>query len=192
MGLFDPFRRKPQEPEPAPHRGYYSLHDGLGEEPDYDERDARLDAVDRQLAGKHRLPRDPDTRFWQREHWRDRRKRWWAGRIIAALLGLFVLLVAWLAITAPLNKSLQPIAPPMVTLLAADGTPIARNGAVTDEPVEVAELPPQYQEVIALREYEGLSYAEIADVTGSTIDAVKSRLFKARKSLFKRLRRFFQ
>ena len=56
----------------------------------------------------------------------------------------------------------------------------------------VAELPPQYQEVIALREYEGLSYAEIADVTGSTIDAVKSRLFKARKSLFKRLRRFFQ
>src|SRR5690606_1353341 len=35
----------------------------------------------------------------------------------------------------------EPIAPPQLTLLAADGTPIARNGAVVDEPVEVAELP---------------------------------------------------
>ena len=66
---------------------------------------------------------------------------WWTSRIIAALLGLFMLLVAWLAITAPLNKSLQPIAPPQITLLAADGTPIARNGAVVDEPVKTAQLP---------------------------------------------------
>jgi len=150
MGLFDPFRRKPPEAEPPPHRGYYSLHDGLGDELDYDEWDSRLDEVDRQLAGEggrggtfrvQREPRDGE-RWWQRHYWIDRRKRWWAGRLIAAVLALFVLLVAWLAITAPLNKSLQPIAPPMVTLLAADGTPIARNGAVTDEPVVVSELPP--------------------------------------------------
>ena len=154
MGLFDPFRRKPPEPEPAPHRGYFSLHDGLGEDPAYDEWDARLDEVDRRMAGEHapggtyRLQREPRDaeRFWQRAYWRDRRKRWWAGRIVAAGLALFVLLVAWLAITAPLNKSLQPIAPPMVTLLAADGTPIARNGAVTDEPVVVSELPPHVVE----------------------------------------------
>ena len=66
---------------------------------------------------------------------------WWISRWIAAILMLFIVLVAYLAITAPLNKSLQPIAPPQITLLAADGTPIARNGAMVDEPVLVADLP---------------------------------------------------
>ena len=70
------------------------------------------------------------------------RKRWWLGRILAAIIALFIVLVAWLAITAPLSKSLEPIAAPQITLLAADGTPIARNGAITDEPVAVADLPP--------------------------------------------------
>jgi penicillin-binding protein 1A len=68
--------------------------------------------------------------------------KWWTTRAIAALLALFILIVGWLAITAPLSKSLQPIAPPQITLLAADGTPIARNGAIVDEPVEVEKLPP--------------------------------------------------
>lgn len=54
---------------------------------------------------------------------------------------LFLILLAWLAITAPLSKSLQPIAPPEITLLAADGTPIARSGAVVEEPVVVERLP---------------------------------------------------
>jgi len=67
--------------------------------------------------------------------------RWWAPRALAGLLALFVLLVAWLALTAPLSKSLQPIAPPQLTLLAADGTPIARMGANVDRPVEAARLP---------------------------------------------------
>lgn len=71
-----------------------------------------------------------------------RGRKWWAGRILAALLALFLLLLGWLAITAPLSKSLQPIAPPQLTLLAADGTPIARNGAVVEAPVVVADLPP--------------------------------------------------
>lgn len=66
---------------------------------------------------------------------------WWISRWIAGILLVFFLLVGYLAITAPLSKSLEPIAPPQVTLLAADGTPIARNGAVVDEPVQVSELP---------------------------------------------------
>lgn len=41
----------------------------------------------------------------------------------------------------------------------------------------------EYREVLLLREDEGLSYAEIADVTGDSASAVKSRLFKARKGL---------
>lgn len=52
----------------------------------------------------------------------------------------------------------------------------------------IAKLSPAYREVILLREYEQLSYAEIAKVTGDTEAAVKMRLFKARKALVKKLR----
>ena len=125
MGVFDSFRRKREpEAEYPSHQGYYALHDGL----DYDDWDDRLDQVD----DAFRLEEKRRQRWWQRDYWRDRRKRWWAVRVVAAFIGLFIVLVAWLAITAPLNKSLQPIAAPQVTLLAADGTPIARNGAITD------------------------------------------------------------
>jgi RNA polymerase sigma-70 factor (ECF subfamily) len=47
----------------------------------------------------------------------------------------------------------------------------------------VDSLKPLYREVLVLKEYEGLSYAEIAIVTGSSESAVKSRLFKARRAL---------
>lgn len=67
-----------------------------------------------------------------------RRRRW---RIVAAILAVFLVLVAYLAVTAPLSKSLQPIAAPGLTLLSADGTPIARRGAITDEPVDATKLP---------------------------------------------------
>lgn len=41
----------------------------------------------------------------------------------------------------------------------------------------------EYREVIVLREYQNLSYEEIAAVSRSTMSAVKSRLFKARRRL---------
>ncbi|MDK2759740.1 MAG: transglycosylase domain-containing protein [Sphingopyxis sp.] len=63
------------------------------------------------------------------------------GRGFAIFCALFILLVGWLAFTAPLSKSLEPIAPPQITLLASDGTPIARIGAIVDAPVEAAKLP---------------------------------------------------
>jgi len=47
----------------------------------------------------------------------------------------------------------------------------------------LAQLKPDYREVIILREYQNLSYKEIAAVTRSTLSAVKSRLFKARRKL---------
>ncbi|GMM94116.1 transglycosylase domain-containing protein [Qipengyuania sp. MTN3-11] len=140
MGILDSFRRRDAEREPEPHRGYYSLADGL-DGSHYDDWDERLDQVDRYVA-----ERESEKRWWRRDYWRDRRKRWWAVRIVAGIIGLFILLVAWLAVTAPLNKSLEPIAPPQITLLAADGTPIARNGAIMDEPVDVDTLPPHVVE----------------------------------------------
>ncbi|MXO67962.1 penicillin-binding protein [Altererythrobacter marinus] len=83
-------------------------------------------------------------RYIEDEPKRDRRRRrWrWTVRIAAGGLFAFILLVGWLAVTAPLSRSLEPIAPPQLTLLASDGTPIARNGAVVDEPVRAADLPP--------------------------------------------------
>jgi len=47
----------------------------------------------------------------------------------------------------------------------------------------LSQLKPDYREVIILREYQNLSYEEIAAVTRSTLSAVKSRLFKARRRL---------
>lgn len=44
-----------------------------------------------------------------------------------------------------------------------------------------------YREVIVMREIEHFSYAEIADLTGTTVSSVKSRIFKARKALGARL-----
>ena len=72
------------------------------------------------------------------------RRRKWARRIargFAVLCVIFILLVGWLALTAPLSKSLEPIAPPQITLLASDGTPIARSGAIVDRPVRARDLP---------------------------------------------------
>ncbi|KLI63387.1 penicillin-binding protein [Aurantiacibacter marinus] len=87
------------------------------------------------------LPPRKGLRRFLPERLRGRSWLWWISRWTAAILMLFFVLVAYLAITAPLNKSLQPIVPPQITLLAADGTPIARNGAMVDEPVFVADLP---------------------------------------------------
>lgn len=49
------------------------------------------------------------------------------------------------------------------------------------------ELRSSYREILVLREYEQLSYKEISDVTGLTISAVKSAIFKGRKAMGKRL-----
>ena len=128
-----PWYRPKPAPESTAHDGYFALH-GRFEEHDgqpsavsdrFGDWDRRLDEIE-----------PPAKRLWF-----GRRKRWWIVRTVAAILGLFILIVAWLAVTAPLSKSLQPIAAPQLTLLAADGTPIARNGAVIDKPVEVEKLP---------------------------------------------------
>ncbi|WP_083672098.1 transglycosylase domain-containing protein [Sphingomonas montana] len=75
---------------------------------------------------------------WQRLLW----PRWLGWRrLVGGAVLLFMVLVGWLAITAPLSKSLRPIAPPSVTLLSAGGRAIARRGAVIDKPVDVTALP---------------------------------------------------
>jgi penicillin-binding protein 1A len=102
-----------------------------------DDLSARLKALEQEIAAS-----SAREQFAPEDAPRRRRgKRWWAVRILAALLFVFILIVGWLAVTAPLSKSLKPIAPAQITLLASDGTPIARNGANIEEPVRIAELP---------------------------------------------------
>jgi len=49
-------------------------------------------------------------------------------------------------------------------------------------------LPEDIRVAVALREYEGLSYQEIADVTDSPIGTVRSRIFRGRAMLMEELK----
>lgn len=45
------------------------------------------------------------------------------------------------------------------------------------------ELPEEYRTAVILRYWQEMSYEEIAETTNSTVSAIKSRLFRARKQL---------
>jgi penicillin-binding protein 1A len=72
------------------------------------------------------------------------RHRWpkWATWTLRGLLLLVAALIAWLAFTAPLSRSLQPLGAPSITVLSAEGEVIVRKGARIAEPVDVDQLPP--------------------------------------------------
>lgn len=57
---------------------------------------------------------------------------------------------------------------------------------------EVIRLRPEYKEVVILRDYEGLSYEQIARVVGCSVQAVKSRLFRARSVLRRALAEYLE
>jgi RNA polymerase sigma-70 factor (ECF subfamily) len=63
------------------------------------------------------------------------------------------------------------------------------NETVARVRAAIAELPPKHRAVLALREMEGLSYEDIAEITGVPVGTVMSRLFHARKLLAERLGR---
>jgi RNA polymerase sigma-70 factor (ECF subfamily) len=76
-----------------------------------------------------------------------------------------------------------------------EGNPL--DDVVEQETKEIIQhylglLKPRYRDLLVLREYEQLSYAEIAEITGIAESAVKSALFKARKALAKKLEPIFK
>ena len=66
----------------------------------------------------------------------------------------------------------------------------ALAGREVERAVEAAirGLPPAYREVLLLRDVEGLTAPEVAEVLGLKVEAVKSRLHRARAAVRKRLR----
>ncbi len=62
-----------------------------------------------------------------------------------------------------------------------------RNQAVDAVTDALAALPLPQRTVVVLHHFEGLSYAEVATVTGSSVPAVRSHLFRARRTLGKML-----
>lgn len=75
------------------------------------------------------------------------RRRWrilkWGLKLF---IFFFVLLLAWLAIFAPVSRTAEPLVPPPILLQASDGTPIARMGPVMGRPVVMDELPSYVRE----------------------------------------------
>jgi RNA polymerase sigma factor (sigma-70 family) len=87
----------------------------------------------------------------------------------------------WLARNRP--KTLV-IAEDIEALAPADGaTPeealIAKAGAAAIE-LAIGALPPPFKEILVLRDINGLSYRDIAEITGAPVGTVMSRLARAR------------
>ena len=67
------------------------------------------------------------------------------------------------------------------------GARAERNLAVDAVTDALAALPFPQRAVVVLHHFEGLSYDEVAAVTGSTVPAVRSHLFRARRRLAAKL-----
>jgi penicillin-binding protein 1A len=70
------------------------------------------------------------------------KRRWWRWGF-TAFGALLLVTLLWLIVTAPLSRALEPLDDPAMLLLSAEGRPIARRGAVKDEPVDATRLDPQ-------------------------------------------------
>src|SRR5437868_7386397 len=75
-------------------------------------------------------------------------------RGVKLLFLILFLIIAVLFLTAPLSRSLSPrLETPSLTILSAEGEPIARRGAMIGEPIDVTQLPP----------HVGLAFVAIED-----------------------------
>ena len=84
--------------------------------------------VDAPAASERPFGAGPPSAFARPTPWRRRVQI--AGWVAAAGLAVLMIIIAWLAVTAPLSRSLKPIAPPAISLMSADGHLIARRGEV--------------------------------------------------------------
>ena len=64
-----------------------------------------------------------------------------------------------------------------------DATAGGNIGVVQQVREALARLEPEQREIVMLREYQGLSYQEIAEVLSLPMGTVRSRLFRAKLAL---------
>src|SRR5689334_6368486 len=86
------------------------------------------------------------------------------------------------------SRSAEPLA--LVTEPSVDETQreVGRRAEAEALCAALAELPPQQRDAIVLREFYGLSYAEVAAALGLTGAAVETLLFRSRRRLQDHLR----
>lgn len=89
---------------------------------------------------------------------------------------------------------LAPLETATVSSTSSEGRALPDPGRPPDEELAgrrmqsalddaIGALEPKYREVLVLRDVEGLSAAEVAEALGLSVEAVKSRLHRARKSV---------
>ena len=94
--------------------------------------------------------------------------------------------------TVPLDPALGE-SPALIATIADEGVESPEEASERKELAElleaaIDELRSTYREVLLLRHREELSYQEIADITGSSLGAVKTNLHRGRKELAEILR----
>lgn len=91
--------------------------------------------------------------------------------------------------TEPLEPEARALATPV---RQGPDESLARGELERALDVAIAGLDPPQREVLLLRDVEGLSAPEVAQALGLGVDAVKSRLHRARKALRERLTPWFE
>jgi RNA polymerase sigma-70 factor, ECF subfamily len=89
------------------------------------------------------------------------------------------------SLDAPRGEDGEGLDPPSPTRSAEDAAAAREHVALLQE--AVASLDDDSREVIVLREFQDLSYEEIAEAVGVPVGTVRSRLFRAREELRRRL-----
>jgi RNA polymerase sigma-70 factor (ECF subfamily) len=86
-----------------------------------------------------------------------------------------------------LRRNRPPTVPFDEALHGGSADPAPAGGDSETLRSALAELPPEFREAVVLRELEGLSYKEVAAVTGVPIGTVMSRLSRGRGLLRQKL-----
>lgn len=115
-------------------------------------------------------------------------------RIAAGLSWIQAHRVQPLAEELPLQHVNEPGSPALYS--ATDWSHVAEEGAMNAELRHVIQdavdrLPHGHREVFLFRDVAGLSYKQIAEISGDTVPAIKRRLHQARLSLHEAIDRFY-
>lgn len=70
------------------------------------------------------------------------KRRQWIKIVLYSIFVFLTVIIAWLVISAPLGRALEPLADPAMLLVSAEGRPIARRGAMKEAPIDAARLNP--------------------------------------------------